>query len=296
MQADSLPARAQTPSTFVLGRKTSDRIRRAIAFIALCLLVVPFIAPIVWMFSTSLKSLEQTFAFPPQWIPNPALLSNYPEAMTRFVPLWRYFLNNVFYAVTATFGEVMSSALIAYGFAKFRAPGRRIWFLLVIATILIPYPVYMIPQYVLFRNLGWIDTYLPLIVPSFFGSAFLIFLFRQFMQGISTEILDAARIDGAGVLGAFFRIVLPLSKAALIAATILAFSFHWNNYMGPLLYINTSDLYTLQLGLVHFIAHRGSSNWQLMMAAAVIAVLPVAIAFFVSQRQLVQGVVFTGMK
>jgi ABC-type glycerol-3-phosphate transport system permease component len=291
------PLTAPAPSFVIAtGRKTRDRIRRGLIFIALCVLVVPFIAPLIWMVSTSLKTLTQTFTFPPQWIPNPPMLSNYPEAMTRFVPLWRYFLNNIVYAVSATFGEVLSSALIAYGFAKFRAPGRRFWFLLVIATILIPYPVYMIPQYVLFRNLGWIDTYLPLIVPSFFGSAFLIFLFRQFIQGISSEILDAARIDGAGVMGAFFRIVLPLSKTALIAATILAFSFHWNNYMGPLLYINTSDRFTLQLGLVHFIAHRGASNWQLMMAAAVMAVLPVAITFFVSQRQLVQGVVFTGVK
>lgn len=296
MQVESLPAQARPTSILVVGRKTRDRLSRAIVFTVLCLLAVPFIVPLVWMLSTSLKSLEQTLAFPPQWIPNPPLLSNYPEAMTRFVPLWRYFLNNVFYAVTATFGEVMSSALIGYGFAKFRAPGRRIWFLIVIATILIPYAVYMIPQYVLFRNLGWIDTYLPLIVPSFFGSPFLIFLFRQFMQGISSEIMDAARIDGSGVIGTFFRIVLPLSKAVLIAATILAFSSYWNSYMGPLLYINTSDLYTLQLGLAHFIVYRGSSNWQLMMAAAVIAVLPVAITFFISQRQLLQGVVFTGVR
>jgi ABC-type glycerol-3-phosphate transport system permease component len=216
--------------------------------------------------------------------------------MTRFVPLWQYFLNSVFVSTLATLGEVMSSALIAYGFAKFRAPGRRFWFIIVISTILIPYPVYMVPQYILFRNLGWIDSYAPLIVPAFFGSAFLIFLFRQFMQGISNEIIDAARIDGASVLGTFWRIVLPLMKAALIAGAILSFSANWSNYLGPLLYLNSSEKYTLQLGLVYFIAHRGVSNWHLLMAASVISILPIAIAFFISQRQLVQGVVFTGIK
>jgi multiple sugar transport system permease protein len=284
-----------TPSAR-LGRKARSKITRTVVFIVLILLVLPFIAPLIWMFSTSLKTLEQTLQFPSPLIPDPVMWRNYPESMTRFVPLWQYFLNSVFVSTLATLGEVMSSALIAYGFAKFRAPGRRFWFIIVISTILIPYPVYMVPQYILFRNLGWIDTYAPLIVPAFFGSAFLIFLFRQFMQGISNEIIDAARIDGASVLGTFWRIVLPLMKAALIAGAILSFSANWSNYLGPLLYLNSSEKYTLQLGLVYFIAHRGVSNWHLLMAASVISILPIAIAFFISQRQLVQGVVFTGIK
>jgi multiple sugar transport system permease protein len=289
----SIPAKL---SSARLGRKARSRLARAVVFIVLIALALPFVAPLLWMLSTSLKTLDQTLQFPSPLIPNPVMLSNYPESMTRFVPLWQYFLNSVFVTVLATFGEVMSSALIAYGFAKFRAPGRRFWFIIVISTILIPYPVYMVPQYILFRNLGWVDTYMPLIVPAFFGSAFLIFLFRQFMQGISNEIMDAARIDGAGVLGTFWRIVLPLMKAALVAGTILSFSANWSNYLGPLLFLNSSEKYTLQLGLVYFIAHRGVSNWHLLMAASVISILPIAITFFIAQRQLVQGIVFTGIK
>ena len=279
-----------------MGRKARSRLTRTVVFVTLIVLALPFVAPLVWMLSTSLKTLDQTLKFPSPLIPNPVMLSNYPESMTRFVPLWQYFLNSVFVTVLATFGEVMSSALIAYGFAKFRAPGRRFWFIVVISTILIPYPVYMVPQYILFRNLGWVDTYMPLIVPAFFGSAFLIFLFRQFMQGISNEIMDAARIDGAGMLGTFWRIVLPLLKAALVAGTILSFSANWSNYLGPLLFLNSSEKYTLQLGLVYFIAHRGVSNWHLLMAASVISILPIAVTFFIAQRQLVQGIVFTGIK
>ncbi|MCE7982827.1 MAG: carbohydrate ABC transporter permease [Caldilinea sp. CFX5] len=278
------------------GRRAQDILWRTVVFALLCVLVIPFAWPVFWMLSTSLKSLEQTLRFPPEWLPNPVQFSNYPKALTEVVPLWRYFLNNTYYAVLATFGEVLSSALVGYGFAKFRAPGRRLFFLLVISTILLPYPVVMIPQYILFHRLGWLDTYLPLIAPSFFASAFLIFLFRQFMQGISPEILDAARIDGAGPLMAFVRIVLPLARPVVLAASILAFSYHWSNYLGPLLYINSSEKYTLQVGLVHFIAHRGQSHWELLMAASVISVLPVAILFFVAQRVFMQGVVITGIK
>ncbi len=279
-----------------VGRKIRSAVWRGTAFAMLCALALPFGLPLLWMLSTSLKPLEQVLRLPPEWIPSPLMLSNYPDAMTKVVPLWQFFWNNTVVSVLATLGEVLSSAVVAYGFAKFRAPGKRLWFLVVIGSILIPYPVYMIPQYVLFRRLDWIDTYLPLIVPSFFGSAFLIFMMRQFMQGISSEIFDAARIDGAGVLGIFVRIVLPLSTTVLLAAAILSFSYNWSNYLGPLLYINSAEKFTLQVGLVHFIAHRGLSQWQLLMAASVISVLPVAILFFVAQRFLIQGVVFTGVK
>jgi multiple sugar transport system permease protein len=296
MQSVAQSPMPRTKPTQHVGRKTRNLIWRFTAFTLLCGLALPFALPLLWMLSTSLKSVEQVLRLPPEWVPAPLLLSNYPDAMTKVVPLWRFFWNNTVVSVLATLGEVVSSAFVAYGFAKFRAPGKRFWFLVVIGSILIPYPVYMIPQYVLFRKLDWIDTYLPLIVPSFFGSAFLIFMMRQFMQSISSEIFDAARIDGAGVLGIFVRIVLPLSTTVLLAAAILSFSYNWSNYLGPLLYINSSEKFTLQIGLVHFIAHRGLSQWQLLMAASVISVLPVAILFFVAQRYLIQGVVFTGVK
>ena len=294
IEQPSLNRRAS--SRLALGKRARGRIGRAVAFVVLCILAVPFVLPFFWMLSTSLKPIEQVLRFPPEWLPRPFVWRNYPDALTAVVPLWRYFINNVIYSVPSTFAEVFSSALIAYAFAKFRARGRDALFILVISTILIPYPVYMIPQFILFQRLGWIDTYLPLMVPNLFGSAFLIFLLRQFMRGISNELIDAARMDGAGPLGIFWRIVLPLSQRALVAAGILSFSFHWNNYLGPLLFLNSAEKYTLQLGLANFIAHRGLSHWELLMAASVISVMPVLIIFFVAQRSLIQGVVVTGMK
>lgn len=271
-------------------------VRMGILFIVLVILAVPFAVPALWMLSTSLKTLDQSMRFPPEWIPNPVMLVNYPRAFYEVVPLWRYFINTVIYAIPATAADVFSSALVAYGFSKFRARGRRVLFIILISTMLIPYPVLMIPQYVMFQRFGWIDTYSPLIVPSLFGSAFLIFLMRQFMQSISNEIIDAARIDGAGVLGIFSRIILPMARSSLAAGGILAFSYHWNNYLGPLLFLNNSDKFTIQLGLVHFIAHRGVSHWELLMAASVMAVIPVVILFFTAQRNFIQGIVVTGVK
>ena len=279
-----------------LGQKVNRGIRLVIVFFVLVILSIPFISPALWMLSSSLKTLDQALRFPPEWIPNPVKFSNYPRALYETVPLWRYFINTVVIAIPATFAEVLSSAVVAYGFAKFRSRLRRPLFLILVATILIPYPVLMIPQFVMFQHFGWIDTYAPLIVPSFFGSAFLIFLMRQFMQGIPGEMIDAAKIDGAGVIETFIRIVLPMARPSLIAGGILSFSYNWNNYLGPLLYLNTSDKFTLQLGLVYFIAHRGISHWELLMAASVIVVLPVIVIFFTAQRYFIQGIVVTGVK
>jgi multiple sugar transport system permease protein len=294
-----MAAQTRTLTTVVQpARKIRRRVivRTAILFAALLFLAVPFGVPALWMVATSLKTLDQAMRFPPEWIPIPFMFSNYPRALYEVVPLWHYFINNILYAVPATFADVFSSALVAYGFSKFRARYRRVLFIILISTMLIPYPVIMIPQFVMFQRFGWIDTYLPLIVPSLFGSAFLIFLMRQFMQGISNEIIDAARIDGASVIGLFVRIILPMARSALIAAGILAFSYHWNNYLGPLLFLNSSEKFTLQLGLVHFIAHRGVSHWELLMAASVMAVIPVIILFFTAQRYFIQGIVVTGVK
>jgi multiple sugar transport system permease protein len=291
---------ARTGTFATIQPQASARRRHAIqtgvVFILLALLAIPFAVPALWMLSTSLKTLDQAMRFPPEWIPSPLLLSNYPSAFYVVVPLWRYFINTIVYAVPATTADVFSSALVAYGFSKFRARGRRILFYILISTMLIPYPVLMIPQFVMFQRFGWMDTYAPLIVPSLFGSALLIFLMRQFMQGISNEIVDAARIDGAGVLGIFGRIVLPMARSALIASGIIAFSYHWNNYLSPLLFLNSSEKFTIQLGLVHFIAHRGVSHWELLMAASVMAVLPVIVLFFLAQRYFIQGIVVTGVK
>jgi multiple sugar transport system permease protein len=286
------PERAQTRSL----RRWRERMWLGTCFVVLLILAVPFVAPFLWMVSTSLKTLDQTMHFPPSLIPSPIRWSNYPSALTEVVPLYLYFWNTVVYTVPATFGAVFSSALVAYGFAKFRAPGRHALFMLVLSTLLIPFPVIMVPQYLLFQKLHWIDTYLPLIVPNFFGSAFLIFMLRQFMLGIPNDLIDAARIDGAGTLGTFWWIVLPLSRLGLVAATVLTFAANWNDYLGPLLFLNSREKFTIQLGLTNFVAHRGSSHWELLMAGSVMATLPVLLIFFVAQRSLIQGIVITGVK
>jgi len=293
--SDILPAK-QARSRNRLGKKQQQRIWNTVTFIVLCGVVVPFVLPFLWMLSTSFKTLDQTVRFPPEWLPSPWMWENYPLSLTEIVPLYRYFWNSIVYSVPATCFAVFSSAIVAYGFAKFRARGRQAMFMIVLSTLLIPYPVVMIPQFILFQRLGWIDTYLPLIVPNLFASPFLIFMLRQFMQGVPSEILDAARIDGAGVIGTFWRIILPLSKLGLIAASILTFSANWNDYLGPLLYINSRDLFTLQIGLTSFVAHRGTSHWELLMAASVLATLPVLIIFFVAQKAMMQGIVVTGLK
>jgi len=287
-----LPSRPR----LLAGRKTRDLAWRGVAFLLLCLLAVPFLAPVAWMVLTSLKTVDQTQLFPPEWIPHPFVWSNYPDSLTAVADLWKYFLNTIYYSGFCLIGELLSSSLVAYGFAKFRGPGRGVLFLVMISTLLIPYPVVMVPQYVLFARLGWVNTYLPLIVPSFFASPFLVFLLRQFMQGISTEIIEAARLDGAGPLRIYARIILPLTKLALLAGGILSFSGHWNDYLGPLLYINSADLFPLQLGLATFVAYRGMTHWELLMAASVMAVLPIVILFFFAQRSFLQGIVITGIK
>lgn len=293
--SETLPA-VQSEAATRWGRKARARAGRWAIFMLLGSVSVPFVLPFVWMLLTSFKTLDQTLRFPPEWIPNPWQWDNYPRALTEIVPLYRYFWNTVVYSVPATLFAVLSSAVVAYGFAKFRAPGRQGLFILVLSTLLIPYPVVMVPQFILFQRLGWIDTYLPLIVPNLFASPFLIFMLRQFMQGVPSEILDAARIDGAGVLGIFWRIILPLSKLGLTAAAILTFAANWNDYLGPLLFINSRELFTLQVGLTNFIAHRGTSHWELLMAASVLATLPVLVIYFTSQRALMQGIVVTGLK
>ncbi len=280
---------------FQRERAARNRMRQGFLIALMTAFVIPFAAPVFWMIATSFKSMDQIAQYPPQFLPNPFILSNYADAF-KVVPLWRFFGNTTFYAVVATVLEVFGSSVVAFGFAKFRAPGRNILFLIVISTILIPFPVLMVPQYVLFQRLGWINTYLPLIVPYAFGSAFLIFMFRQFMRGIPNDFIDAARIDGAGVIGIYFRIIIPLSWPSLIAGSIIAFSWYWNNYLGPLMYLNSEDRFTLQQGLAYFIVHRGMSRFDLMMAAAIMATLPLVIIFFVAQRKLIQGIVVTGLK
>ena len=254
-----------------------------------------FLLPFLWLVSTSLKPMPQIFIFPPEWIPRPFMWGNYPRALT-MIPFFTYLWNSLLIAGTTVFGTLISCSLVAYSFARIKWPGRDIFFIILVSTLMIPFPVTMIPLYIVFsRWLHWINSFKPLIIPAFFGSAFLIFLLRQFFMTIPMELSDAARIDGCTEFGIFWRIVLPLSKPALAVVAIFEFLFAWNDFLGPLIYLNEQSKYTLAIGLQQFQgAHQ--TEWPLVTAATTVVVIPVIILFFFTQRYFIEGITLTGLK
>jgi len=280
---------------FFRSRRVVETSTRVLATIILILLSAIVMLPVFWMISTSLKSLQDVLKFPPIWIPNQFMWSNYPEALT-FLPFHIYFRNTVLITFAVLIADVFVNSLIAYAFARLRAPGKEILFILVISTMMVPYQVLMTPLYIIFHRLGWIDTYRPLIIPAFFGSAFLIFMLRQFYRGIPSEMDDSARIDGCSYLGIWLRIIIPLSLPALAAASIFSFTYNWNDFLAPLIYINSPEKMTLAVGLAYFRHRYSATPWHLLMAATITTVLPCVILFFTAQRYFIQGVVITGVK
>jgi multiple sugar transport system permease protein len=266
-------------------------------------LAVPFCLPLVWMIGTSLKGDTQIFAkttdaslvsFLRQWWPSPFQWENYPQAL-EYVPFPVYLRNTLLLCVFNVAGAVASSAVAAYAFAKLEWRGRNVLFGIVIATMILPGEVRMIPAFALYRWLGWYGTYLPLIVPAFFGNAFFIFLLRQFFQTIPDDLCDAARIDGCGEWQIFARVVLPLSKPALATCALFQFLGTWNDFGGPLLYLNDQNHYTLAFGLQQFLGAYGG-EWAKLMAAATVFTLPIIVLFFLAQRTFIQGISTTGLK
>jgi multiple sugar transport system permease protein len=249
---------------------------------------VVILSPVWWMVSTSLKSMQEIYRYPPTVIPEVFHWDNYIKAWLS-APFTRYLLNTVFLTVIGVATNITSNSFIAYGFSKIRFPGREVMFAVVLGTMMIPGFVTLVPQYVLFAKLRWIDTYLPLLVPGLFGNAFFIFLIRQFFLTIPNELVEAAKIDGANHLYIWSRLMLPLIKPALITVGIMAFNGKWNDFLGPLLYINSEQKYTLQIGLTIF---RGTvqTQWNYLMAASVIALVPVILIFFIFQRYFIEGI------
>jgi multiple sugar transport system permease protein len=248
------------------------------------------------MVSTSLKPKDQIFVYPLIWIPRPPQWDNYAEALNN--PSFKYLLflkNSLIYAVMSTIGTVISCAFVAYAFARLRWWGRDFWFVITLSTMMIPYPVTLIPLFLVFRDLGWIGTFKPLIVPSFLGTPFFIFLLRQFFLTIPMDLSDAARIDGAREIGIFWHIILPLTRPALITVALFTFLGAWNDFLGPLIYLNDGSKYTLAVGLAAF---RGQyrTQWDLMMAASTVVTAPIVVLFFFAQKRFIQGITLTGMK
>jgi ABC-type glycerol-3-phosphate transport system permease component len=276
------------------GRRQGEALRRSVATLLLVIGAVVFLVPFLWMLSSSLKPDYQIFAIPPQWLPNSPRWANYSEALT-YVPFGRYALNTLAITLITIVGHLFSCTLVAYGFARLRAPGRDALFLVVLATMMLPYPVTMVPLYVLFKTLGWVNSFLPLTVPAFFGSPFYIFLLRQFFLTIPPELEDAARLDGANTRQIIWHVMLPLSMPALATVAIFTFQGTWNDFLGPLIYLHAQSLYTVTLGL-NFFRATYTVNWAYLMAASLTTMLPVILVFFVAQRLFIEGITLTGLR
>lgn len=253
-----------------------------------------FVAPMLFMVSTSLKAMRQITRFPPEWIPDPVIWGNYPGVFT-YAPMHLYLINTLTIVIPTIFGAVFTSSLAAYAFARMRAPGRNALFMLVLATLMLPSVVTLVPTYVLFSKLGWVGTFRPLVLPPLAGSAFNIFLLRQFFMTLPRELEEAALIDGCTRFRIYRSIVLPLAKPVLATVTIFAFMGAWNDYLGPLIYLGNQDQYTLSLGLQAFVQYH-RAEWGMLMAASTMMVLPVILLFFFAQKSFVQGITLTGIK
>jgi multiple sugar transport system permease protein len=268
--------------------------RVALSHLALIVIGLFFALPFYWLVSTALKTDTQIFRIPPVWIPHPIVWENFPKAL-RYVPFGLYTLNTLRICVLTVIGTVLSCSLVAYSLAKVPWKGRNWVFYSLLATMILPGQVTMVPTFTIFKWLGWIGTPLPLIVPSFFGSAFNIFLLRQFFLTIPAELSDAARLDGCSDAAIFWRVVLPLSRPALVTVGLFTFIGNWNDFLGPLLYLNDERTYTLSMGLQRFVSQHGA-EWAMLMAASTVMTLPIIVLFFFAQRTFIQGIATTGLK
>ena len=253
-----------------------------------------FLTPFAWMLSTALKPDWQVFALPPTWIPDPPMWGNFRRLVTE-IPFLRYLGNTVFVTVLSVTFYLGSSAVVAYGFAKLRWPGREPLFYLLLATMVLPPQVTLIPQFVMFQKLGWVGTFLPLVIPPLFGSAFAVFLLRQFYAAIPEEISDSARIDGASEWQIFVRIILPLSRPALATASLFIFIWTWTDFLNPLIYLTDDRLYTLAIGLQQLSSTRAAA-WPLLMGGSLLMSLPIIVLFFFAQKTFIAGVSTAGLK
>ncbi|MCB0825784.1 MAG: carbohydrate ABC transporter permease [Armatimonadetes bacterium] len=261
----------------------------------LVILSIIFLIPLLWMISTSLKTADKAVQIPPEWIPNPLEKGNYWEALTS-APFFVYARNTLIVCLLTVTGTVFSNAVVAYSFARLKWPGRETAFKITIATMMVPFPVLMVPLFEMFANFGWVGTFRPLWIPAWFAGAFNIFLMRQFFRGIPFELSEAAKIDGCSEWGIFVRVILPLAKPVLAVVALFSFMATWNDFLGPLLYLGSQDMFTLAIGLRDYHGQAGGTKWNLMMAASTAVVAPVIVLFFFTQRLFIQGIAATGLK
>jgi ABC-type glycerol-3-phosphate transport system permease component len=267
---------------------------RAVAYALVLIGALIFSFPFIWMLSASVKTPGEVLIYPPRWIPHQWVFNNYSRPWGE-VPFTTFYRNTFLVAGIDIVATVLSSSIVAFAFARMRFRGRSFLFVLIVSTLMLPSQVTLIPQYVLYSHIHWVNTLRPLIVPVFFGSAFNIFLLRQFMLTIPHEMDDAARIDGANWFSIYWRILIPLTAPALGVVAIGEFTFRWNDFLGPLIYLNTPDKFTIQLGL-RMLTTQYTTDVPGTMAMTCVSLIPVLIVFFLAQRYFIQGIVISGIK
>jgi ABC-type glycerol-3-phosphate transport system permease component len=279
------------------SRKLRTRVGIALLTLVTAGGAVVLMMPLAWMISTSLKPLGQVWIFPPKWIPERPLWRNYLEVFTAR-PYLLYIRNTILLVAVGELGTLLSCSVVAYGFARTRFPGRDVLFMILLGTMMIPGYVTLIPLFILFKQIHWLDTYKPLLVPAFFGSPVYIFLLRQFYMTVPLEMDDAAKIDGCGYFAIYWRILLPLIKPALAAVAIFTFMGRWNDWFGPLIYLMDEHKWPVALGLLsyQYMESIYYIKWNTLMAASVLTLIPCLLLFFLAQRIFIQGVVITGIE
>ncbi|MBN1349069.1 carbohydrate ABC transporter permease [candidate division KSB1 bacterium] len=271
-------------------------IRRAYIYVFITNASIILMIPLFWLISSSLKAETDIIVFPPQWLPDTPHWENYTNAW-HSLPFGTFLKNTLFITLGRLVGELFACSLVAFGFARLRAKGKNILFFILLSTMMLPGQVSMIPVYILYSKIGWVNTFKPMILPAFFGGAFFIFMMRQFFMTIPIALDEAARIDGASTFTIYHTIFLPLAKAPLIAMSIFVFMGSWNDFLGPLIYLQEMHKFTLALGLQMFRSYgEFATRWDLIMAASTVMAMPPILVFFFSQRYFIKGVALTGIK
>lgn len=277
-----------------MRKKYTAYIKKTIIYILTLALSVVFILPLAWMIRSAFMEIRQIFILPPEWIPKPFIIDNFVRAMT-ILPFGKYLRNTLIVVILSVAGVLLSSSVSAFGFSRISWPGRDKIFGIILTSMMLPGTVTLIPQFIGWKAMGFYDTLVPLILPAYFGAAFNVFLLRQFYLTIPKELDEAAYVDGANNFQIYINVILPLSRSSLIVVGLFAFMYYWNDFFGPLIYLEKEEHFTLALGLQQFIGQY-NAQWDLMMAAATVVVMPVIIVFLLGQKYFIEGIALTGLK
>lgn len=284
------------------SKQVAEKSTTWITQIILVFLSIFAVLPFLWMITTALKPTDQTLKNPPVLIPHPFLWENFPKAFAfnadklGYTPFLVYGINTIMLVILSTSGVVVSNAMVGYSFARLKWPGRDVIFAITLATMMIPFPVMMVPQFAMFKAFHWIGTYRPLWVPAWFASAFNIFLLRQFFRSIPFELSEAAKLDGCSEWGIFQKVIIPLAKPALAVVALFALMGTWNDFLGPIIYLQDQKQFTLAVGLNFYKSQAGGTDMNVMMAASTMVILPIVVLYFFTQKLFIQGIAATGLK